>query len=269
MIRIQQMSEAAVPPKILSESDFGVESAVREIIDAVRARGDRALLEFAERFDGQRAPLRVPAEELGKAADALTPEFCRAVEQSVANIRQFAEAQLPRERFDEFSAGRKLGWIIRPLDAVGIYVPSGRYPLPSTLLMTAVLAQTAGVRTIRVVSPKPSVEILGCAKLLGIEEVYRVGGAHAIAALAYGTESVPKVDRIVGPGNAYVASAKQQLAGVVGIDFVAGPTEILILAETGDARVIAADMLAQAEVHADSLCLHQVAVVLRGIAGRR
>jgi histidinol dehydrogenase len=154
---------------------------------------------------------------------------------------------LPKERFEEFSAGRKLGWVVRPLSAVGCYVPSGRYPLPSTLLMTAVLAQTAGVPRICVTSPKPSLEILGCAHMLGISEVYRVGGAQAIAAMAFGTATIERVDRIVGPGNAYVATAKKLLAGDVGIDFVAGPTEILILAAEGNPRVIAADMLAQAE----------------------
>jgi histidinol dehydrogenase len=148
---------------------------------------------------------------------------------------------------EEFSVGRKLGWIVRPLDAVGCYVPSGRYPLPSTLLMTAVLAQTAGVNRICVTSPRPSIEILGCAHILGIQEFYRVGGAQAVAALAFGTSSIKRVDRIVGPGNAYVAAAKKLLAGEVGIDFIAGPTEILILAKDGDARLIAADMLAQAE----------------------
>ncbi len=165
----------------------------------------------------------------------------------LANIREYANRQLPRDSWEEFSPGRKLGWIVRPLDAVGCYVPSGRYPLPSTLLMTAVLAQTAGVKRICVTSPKPSREILGCAQMLGIEEVYRVGGAQAIAAMAFGTETIPKVDRIVGPGNAYVAEAKKLLAGEVGIDFLAGPTEILILAAEGDAKIIAADMLAQAE----------------------
>ena len=176
------------------------------------------------------------------------PEKVRlAAERAINNIRQFAQAQMPAERFEEFSPGRKLGWMVRPLSAVGCYVPSGRYPLPSTLLMTAVLAQTAGVQRMCVTSPKPSLEILACAHMLGIKEVYRVGGAQAIAALAFGTETIERVDRIVGPGNAYVAAAKKLLAGEVGIDFIAGPTEILILAAEGDARIIAADMLAQAE----------------------
>jgi histidinol dehydrogenase len=248
MIRIVDGIEAKV---ILANRSRGVaayEDAVRPIIQNVRAERDGALLRYAKQLDdlGDR-PLRVSKEELSAAADALTPEIEKAANVAIHNIREFAQFQLPKEQLIEFSAGRKLGWIVRPLDSVGCYVPSGRYPLPSTLLMTAVVAQTAGVKRICVTSPKPSLEILGCAKMLGIDEVYRVGGAHAIAALAFGTETVGHVDRIVGPGNAYVAAAKKLLAGDVGIDFIAGPTEILILAAEGDPRIIAADMLAQAE----------------------
>jgi histidinol dehydrogenase len=225
-----------------------VAPAVSRIIEAVREKKDTALLRYARDLDGLGdLPLRVAEDDLARAASALSPQVCRAAETAIANIRQFAEEQLPRERFEEFAPGRKLGWIIRPLESVGCYVPSGRYPLPSTLLMTAVLAQTAGVHRICVTSPRPSVEILGCARLLGIREVYRIGGAQAVAAMAFGTETIPRVDRIVGPGNAYVSSAKKLLAGEVGIDFVAGPTEILILTAEGNPKIIAADMLAQAE----------------------
>jgi histidinol dehydrogenase len=224
------------------------ESAVWPIIEAVRQDGDKALYRYARELDGAGDhPLLVAQSELCAAAASMPARIRSAADTAIANIRQFAVAQLPHECFREFSPGRKLGWIVRPLEAVGCYVPSGRYPLPSTLLMTAVLAQTAGVSRICVTTPRPSREILGCAYLLGIKEVYRVGGAHAIAAMAFGTETIPRVDRIVGPGNAYVAAAKKLLAGEVGIDFVAGPTEILILAAEGDATLIAADMLAQAE----------------------
>jgi histidinol dehydrogenase len=235
-------------PRIAAFKDTAAEDIVRPIIEAVRTEGDTALLRYARQFDrlGD-TPMRVSAEELAAAGQALSANVRAAAETAIQNIRQFAEAQLPKERFEEFSPGRKLGWIVRPLSAVGCYVPSGRYPLPSTLLMTAVLAQTAGVPRICVASPKPSLEILGCAHLLGITEFYRVGGAQAIAAMAFGTATIPRVNRIVGPGNAYVASAKKLLAGEVGIDFLAGPTEILILAADGDPRIIAADMLAQAE----------------------
>ena len=221
---------------------------VKPIIDAIRTEKDEALLRYARELDGLGdRPLRVSAAEISAAGAQLSDDFRAAVHTAIANIRQYASAQMPRERFEDFGNGRNLGWIVRPLRAVGCYVPSGKYPLPSTLLMTAVLAQAAGVPRICVTSPKPSVEILGCAHILGIDEVYRVGGAQAIAALAFGTETISPVDRIVGPGNAYVAAAKRLLAGEVGIDFVAGPTEILVLAADGDPKLIAADMLAQAE----------------------
>jgi histidinol dehydrogenase len=227
-----------------TEHDYVVGS----IIDGVRKEGDAALLRYARHLDDLGdLPLEVSEDELAAAERAMCTSLHNAVDLAIHNVQEFAEAQLPRERLDEFSPGRKLGWIVRPLDAVGCYIPSGRYPLVSTLLMTAVLAQAAGVPRICITSPKPSTEILGCAHLLGIKEVYRVGGAQAIAAMAFGTLTIARVDRIVGPGNAYIAAAKKLLAGEVGIDFVAGPTEIMILAGDGDARVIAADMLAQAE----------------------
>ncbi len=224
------------------------ERVVAPIIAAVRDGGDEALHRYARIFDDLNdAPLRVGEHEIAIAGLRLSRRMRSAADLAIHNIREFAQLQLPKETFHDFGNGRKLGWVVRPLEAVGCYIPSGRYPLPSTLLMTAVLAQTAGVLRICVTTPRPSVEILGCAHLLGLREVYRVGGAQAIAAMAYGTETIKRVDRIVGPGNAYVAAAKKLLAGDVGIDFVAGPTEILILAADGDPRIIAADMLAQAE----------------------
>lgn len=228
----------------------GNDEVVRSIINAVAAQQDEALLRYARELDGLGdLPLRVTEEEIAAAKDQVSTNFVNAAEAAIANIREFAKAQMPRECCREFSPGRKLGWIIRPLGSVGCYVPSGRYPLSSTLLMTAVLAQVAGVERICVTSPKPSAEILACAHLLGIKEFFRVGGAHAIAALAVGTRTIPKVDRIVGPGNSYVTTAKRLVAQEfgVGIDFLAGPTEILIIAADGDPKIIAADMLAQAE----------------------
>lgn len=232
------------------------EDTVRPILHAVRAQGDAAVIEFARKFDalGDR-PLFVPPAELADAAGKLSPEVRTALETATRNIREFAREQLPKPYFREFSDGRKLGQIVRPLGAVGCYIPSGRYPLPSTLLMTAVLAQEAGVPNIVIASPKPTIEILGAAHLLGLTQVLRLGGAQAIAAMAYGTETVPRVDRIVGPGNIYVAAAKKLLAGEVGIDFVAGPTEILILSAAGNPQVIAADLLAQAEHDVDAAAL--------------
>ena len=248
MIRIVDGIEAKFILANRGGSATVFEEAVLPIIQAIRMERDGALLRYARQLDGlDQQPIRVSREELLTAEQGLSPAFREAATVAIRNIREFAEVQMPREQLREFSPGRKLGWIVRPLDAVGCYVPSGRYPLPSTLLMTAVLAQTAGVRRICVTSPRPSIEILGCSQLLGISEVYRVGGAQAIAAMAFGTGTIERVDRIVGPGNNYVAAAKKLLAGEVGIDFVAGPTEILIVAAEGEPDLLAADMLAQAE----------------------
>lgn len=232
------------------------ERAVRPILTAVRAEGDTALMKYARQLDQlTEESVRIAEEELERAAARLSPAVRTALEAASANIREFAKAQLPQEYLRDFGNGRKLGQIVRPLEAVGCYIPSGRYPLPSTLLMTAVLAQTAGVPRIVVASPKPTDEILGAAHLLGLKDVFRMGGAQAIAAMAYGTETVPRVDRIVGPGNIYVAAAKKLVAGEVGIDFVAGPTEIVILSAGGNPNVIAADMLAQAEHDVDATAI--------------
>ena len=251
--------------RILKSSDTGrllarraarmadAEAVVRPILEAVRKQGDKGLLEYARKFDGlTRKSVRVPVAELGAAANRLTPQFISAVEVAAHNIRRYAEKQLPKESFSSYGKGHKLGQIVRPLDTIGAYIPAGRYPLPSTLLMTAVPAQVAGVTNICVACPKPVDEIYGLAHRLGLDQVFQMGGAQAIAAFAYGTRTVPRADRIVGPGNIYVAAAKRLLAGEVGIDFVAGPTEILIIAAEADARFLAADMLAQAEHDTDA-----------------
>src|ERR1700722_7275497 len=229
------------------------EEVVRPILETVRTRGDEGLLELARKFDNlERKSARVPVEELAEAASKLTPEFRSPVEVAAHNVRRFAEKQLPREYTSSFGPGLRLGQIVRPLDTVGCYIPAGRYPLPSTLIMTAVPAQAAGVTNICVACPKAVDEVYGTAPLLGIDQVFQMGGAQAIAAFAFGTKTVPRADRIVGPGNIYVAAAKKLLAGDVGIDFVAGPTEILIIAAAGDPRFFAADMLAQAEHDTDA-----------------
>ncbi len=229
------------------------EQIVAPILDAVRTRGDEAVFEYAQKFDG------FSGRDLSvSTADAhVSYEFMSALETAARNIGEYAELQLPKESWVEFPDGRRLGNIVRPLESMGAYIPAGRYPLPSTLLMTAIPAQVAGVRTICVTSPHPSAEILATARFLNVSRVFQVGGAQAIAALAFGTATIPKVDRIVGPGNIYVAAAKKLLAGDVGIDFVAGPTEIVIIAEEADPRHVAADMLAQAEhdVEASSILL--------------
>jgi histidinol dehydrogenase len=228
------------------------ETVVRPILDAVRKRGDRALLEYARKFDGlKRRTVRVPAAELRAAEGELPLAFIGAVHQAAENIRDFARRQMPREWMHARN-GIRAGQVVRPLDTVAAYIPAGRYPLPSTLLMTVIPAQVAGVQNICVASPRAVPEVFGTASLLDVPNVFEMGGAQAIAAFAFGTRTVPRADRIVGPGNIYVAAAKKLLAGEVGIDFVAGPTEILIVAADGDPRHLAADMLAQAEHDVDA-----------------
>jgi histidinol dehydrogenase len=227
------------------------EAVVRPILEAVRKRGDRALMEYARRFDGlDRKSVVVPHAEL--AAAEVSAEFRRAVETASANIRAYAERQMPREWSAQVQPGVRLGQIVRPLDAVAAYVPAGRYPLPSTVMMTVIPAQVARVPGICIASPKAVPEVFATAHLLGVHHVFQMGGAQAIAAFAFGTKTVPRVDRIVGPGNIYVAAAKKLLAGEVGIDFIAGPTEILMIAAEGNPVHFAADMLAQAEHDADA-----------------
>jgi histidinol dehydrogenase len=232
------------------------EAVVRPILEAVRKRGDRALLEYARQFDGlERRSVRVPAKELAEAAKSLSTEFCDAIGVASANIRAFAKMQAPLSRMEEIAPGLRLGQIVRPLDSIAAYIPAGRYPLPSTLMMTVIPAQVAGVKAISVASPRAVKEVFGTAHLLGVDNVFQMGGAQAIAAFAFGTRTVPKADRIVGPGNIYVAAAKKLLAGEVGIDFIAGPTEILIIAAEGDPRSLAAGMLAQAEHDVDACAI--------------
>ncbi len=250
MLRIIEYRDA---DRLLQRRSARLEKAERTvapIIESVRKNGDRALLAYARKLDGlgrRVTSVAVPPAETDAAYESLPAAFRRAVRQASRHIRDFARLQLPKPVSARLSDGQRVGHVVRPLNAMAAYVPSGRYPLPSTVLMTVIPAQVAGVPKTFVASPRPSPEILGVSRQLGVDGVFRMGGAHAIAAFAFGTETVPRVDRIVGPGNIYVTAAKKLLAGVVGIDFVAGPTEILILAEDGDPKAIAADMLAQAE----------------------
>ena len=231
-----------------------LEPLVRRIIRDVRGDGDRSLRRYAERWDSlaPRQSMRVADAEMEAAWEFLTPQLKKSLRQASANIRRFCEWQKPATWMKKRSDAC-LGQIVRPLQSVGCYVPGGRYPLVSTLLMTVIPAQVAGVEEIRVVSPNASLEVLGAAKMLGVREVYRVGGAQAIAALAYGTKSIPRVDKIVGPGNAYVTAAKKLVSFDSAIDFLAGPTEAVVLSESGKAEFIAADLVAQAEHDSDAL----------------
>jgi histidinol dehydrogenase len=181
--------------------DPGVEQKVAAIVRRVRSEGDAALLDYARDFDGlaEGAPMRVPARELKAAASKVSKEFVRAVETAAKNIRTFAEWQLPKSWVRSVHPGLKVGQVVRPLESVGCYAPGGRYPLPSTVLMTAIPAQVAGVKRIAVASPRPAPETLAAAHLIGVTEFYRIGGAQAVAAFAYGTASIPAVNKIATP----------------------------------------------------------------------
>ena len=236
--------------------------AVKRIVANVRRRGDRALLAYAAEFDGLSGPgatniaaLRVTPEEMAAAWKALDPALRDALRTAAAQIRGFAKRQMPQSWSHSPVRGLKTGQLVRPLGSVGCYVPSGRHPLPSTLLMTAIPAQVAGVERIVVVSPKPAAETLAAAHLLGITEFYRLGGAHAVAALEYGTATLPSVDKIVGPGNLYVTATKRLVAFDCAIDMLAGPTEIVVTSEGGRAEDIAADLVAQAEHDPEALAI--------------
>jgi len=232
------------------------EAVVGPILEAVRKRGDRALFGYARKLDGLSAPsVRVGTSAIRSAAESVPEELRSSVRTAIEQIRRFAELQMPREWRKNVGSGVELGQIVRPLDSVAAYIPGGRYPLPSTVMMTVVPAQVAGVANISIASPTPGAETLATAGMLGVDNVFHMGGAQAIAAFAFGTETVPKAQRIVGPGNIYVAAAKKLLAGETGIDFVAGPTEILIISNDGDPGHLAADMLAQAEHDVDAAAI--------------
>jgi histidinol dehydrogenase len=231
--------------------------AVKRIVADVRQRGDRALLRYAAQFDGLAGAfaLRVTSDEMAIAWEAISPAMHEALSIASQQIRSFSVSQLPASFSDEPIPGLTTGQLVRPLGSVGCYVPSGRHPLPSTLLMTVIPAQVAGVERIAVVSPKPAPETLAAAHLLGITEFYRLGGAHAVAALAYGTASISRVDKIVGPGNLYVTAAKRLVAFDCAIDMLAGPTEIIITSERGNETSIASDLVAQAEHDPEALAI--------------
>ena len=239
-----------------SASTARLEPAVKRIIAAVRRNGDTGLRRYAEQLDGlaKAVPLLVSREEMAAAWDQVPQDLRKSMQAAAANIRRFAQWQMPKQ-WTRKLPGVQLGQRALPLASVGCYVPGGRYPLPSTLLMTAVPAQVAGVKRIVVVSPRPARETLAAAHLAGITEFYRIGGAQAIAALAYGTASIPRVDKIVGPGNLYVTTAKKLVAFDCGIDMLAGPTEIVVASEDGDPGWIAADLVAQAEHDPEALAI--------------
>lgn len=234
-----------------------VEKQVRGIVADVKKKGDAALRRYAQQWDGlsPRQPLQATAKEMQAAWNAVSPQFRAALETASINIRRYCEWQRPQEWRREAQPGVEVGQLVRPLQSAGCYVPGGRYPLPSTMLMTVIPAQVAGVQQIQVVSPRPALETLAAAHFLGVQQFYRVGGAQAVAALAYGTKSIPRVDKIVGPGNLFVTAAKKMVAFDCSIDFLAGPTEVAIVSHSGDAAFIASDLVAQAEHDLDALAV--------------
>jgi histidinol dehydrogenase len=219
------------------------------IVADVRKRGDAAIRDWTKKFDGVdlHVGMWVSSREIEEAANGVAKETRLAIEHATRNIRIVAERQLPHEWTLEVEQGVNISQVVRPIEAVGCYVPGGRFSLLSTLLMTVIPAQVAGVRRVVVVSPKPNAELLAAAAMLGVTRIARIGGAQAIAALAYGTKSIAAVDKIFGPGNRFVTAAKQLVSGDCAIDLPAGPTEAIVLADDAEPAWIAADLLAQAE----------------------
>lgn len=231
-----------------------VDGAVAEILSAVRQEGDAAVRRFTRQFDGvELGAFEVSGEEMVRLSERCAPEFRRAIENAAQNIRRFHERQKQQSWFETRADGVMVGQRVRGLKRAGIYVPGGTAAYPSSVLMNAIPAKIAGVEEVVMVTPPAkdggmNPDIMAAAVAAGVDRVFCIGGAQAVAALAYGTESVPKVDKIVGPGNIYVATAKKQLYGIVDIDMIAGPSEILILAdETANPRYLAADLMSQAE----------------------
>lgn len=228
-------------------ADLDVARRVARIVVGVRRRGDAALLEYARRFDGLTGPIEVPAAEIRRTAAETPPAVRRAIRTAARRIRRIAKRQVPREWRVSTVPGVVVEQRVTPLGRVGCCVPGGRYPLPSSLLMTAIPARAAGVDEVVAVCPRPEPPVCEAALEAGVARLFRIGGAHAVAALAYGTATVPRVEKIVGPGGAYVAAAKALVSADCPIDFFAGPTEIVVVARAGSAAWIAADLVAQAE----------------------
>jgi len=255
MIRIMKYGEVS-PDEIFArvEPTFNVTDIVSEIIENVRKNGDKALLAYCEKFDKAKlTALQVTKEEIDEAVAAIDPGFIRILETAASNIRKFHARQVRNSFIINDEDGILMGQKIIPVDRAGLYVPGGTAAYPSTVLMDSIPAKIAGVRELVMVTP-PNAEgrvnpyILAAAWVAGVDKIFKVGGAQAIAALAYGTESIPRVDKIVGPGNAFVAEAKRQVFGQVSIDMIAGPSEILIIADgKSNPRHLAADLLSQAE----------------------
>jgi histidinol dehydrogenase len=255
MIKIVEAGDTAAVSALLwpeRDRDGDTDQRVAQIVADVRRDGEPALLRYARELDHLEGPMEVTRKAMQAAAKTVPAAVRKAIRVAAKNIRTVAKKQVPRGWRARVAAGITVEQRIVPLDRVGCYIPGGRYPLPSTVLMTAIPAAAAGVKEIIAVCPKPDAVVMAAALEAGVSRLYRVGGAQAIAALAYGTTSIPRVDKIVGPGNRYVAAAKAQIAADCGIDFYAGPTEIVIVSAKGPAEWIAADLIAQAEHDPDA-----------------
>jgi histidinol dehydrogenase len=252
MMRILRLT-AVVEQELLRARqwrDVEAERVAARIVRDVQRRGDAALLAWAKKLDGvelRRGGVWISRSEIRAAVQAVSAEFLRAVRHAARNVRRVAERQMPRDWTIEVEPGVRVGQAVRPIETIGCYIPGGRHALVSTLVMTATPARIAGVARVVAVCPRPSVELLAAASVLGVTEIARVGGAQAIAALAYGTRSIPRVEKIFGPGNRFVTAAKQLVSSDCAIDLPAGPTEAIVLASSGNPEWIAADLLAQAE----------------------
>jgi histidinol dehydrogenase len=258
VIPIVPSSDTATVDRLLAprrESDRTLAGKVARIVEDVRLGGDAALRTYAERLDGLSGPFEITRDEIAEGARDTKPRVRAAIKAAARHIARVARAQVPRQFRITVAPGVVVRQRVRPLDRVGCYVPGGRYPLPSSLLMTAVPARVAGVKEIVAVCPRPDVTVLCAAEMAGVTRLFRLGGAHAVAALAFGTASVPRVDKIVGPGNKWVAAAKNYVSAECAIDFQAGPSEILILSESGNPEWLAADLIAQAEHDPDARAL--------------
>ena len=238
-----------------SHNDPKLEGSVRKIVDDVRKNGDKALFKYTKRFDKfelSKNNIKVSKKEISDAEKRLSSRIKSDLRKAAARVKSYHNTKKPLKHTYKDSLGNELGWLIIPIDRVGLYVPGGKAAYPSTVLMTAIAARVAGVKEIILVTPCPkgelSDEVLYAAKISGVDSIYKIGGAQAVSALAYGTDLIPKVDKVVGPGNIYVAIAKKLVYGVVDIDMIAGPSEVLIIADGScPSQWVAADLLAQAE----------------------
>lgn len=259
-MRVLALTNAAQEKVLASRrgSSREAERIASRIVDDVRRRGDAALFAYTKRFDRvalNAKKIWVPRAELKQALRKVSPEFLAAIDHAARNIRSVARKQKPLEWNIEVEPGVRAGQRVRAIESVGCYLPGGRFSLVSTLLMTVVPAQEAGVRQIVVVSPQPGSALLAAAERLGVGSVARIGGAQAVAALAYGTKSISRVDKIFGPGNRFVTAAKRLVSADCAIDMLAGPTEAIVFANAGNPRFIAADLIAQAEHDPDAIAI--------------